>query len=64
MPGVFIHEPETRWKVRLDHVSDDLPYGFRGVVAIRDYSDEEYLQDFERSFALSSARARSFPAAS
>ena len=54
--GVYAQKTRDRWKVRLDHVSDDLPYGFRGVVAIRDYSDQEYLQDFERSFALSSAR--------
>ena len=54
--GVYAQKTKDRWKVRLDHVSDDLPWGFRGVVAIRDYSDQEYLQDFERSFALSSAR--------
>jgi LPS-assembly protein len=54
--GVYTVKTKDRWKVRLDHVSDDLPWGFRGVVAIRDYSDQEYLQDFERSFALSSAR--------
>ncbi len=55
-PGIFVRKTLTRWKVRLDHVADDLPGGFRGVVAIRDYSDDQYLQDFERSFALSSAR--------
>ena len=47
---------ETRWKLRLDHVADDLPFGFRGVLSIRDYSDEQFLQDFERNFNLSSAR--------
>lgn len=55
-PGAFVFRPETRWKVRLDHVSDDLPYGFRGVLSIRDYSDQQFLQDFERSFVLNSAR--------
>ncbi len=55
-PGVYTDQPETRWKLRLDHVSDDLPFGFRGVLNIRDYSDQEYLQDFERSFWLNSAR--------
>lgn len=54
--GVFARRTRERWKVRLEHVSNDLPYGFRGVASIRDYSDDEYLQDFERSFALSSAR--------
>ncbi|MFY9550098.1 MAG: LPS assembly protein LptD [Thermoanaerobaculia bacterium] len=54
--GAYVNQAETRWKVRLDHVSDDLPYGFRGVLSVRDYSDQQFLQDFERSFALNSAR--------
>jgi LPS-assembly protein len=54
--GVFTHRTENRWKVRLDHVADDLPYGFRGVLSVRDYSDDFYQQDLERSFALASAR--------
>ena len=55
-PGVYTQQPETRWKLRLDHVSDDLPFGFRGVLSIRDYSDQQYLQDYERAFWLNSAR--------
>jgi lipopolysaccharide assembly outer membrane protein LptD (OstA) len=55
-PGVYAKRTLNRWKVRLDHVSDDLPYGFRGVLSVRDYSDDQYLQDIERSFALASAR--------
>jgi len=55
-PGVFARRERDRWKARLDHVSNDLPYGFRGVVAVREYSDEEYLRDLERAFELSSAR--------
>lgn len=55
-PGVFARRERTRWKARLDHVSEDLPLGFRGVLAIREYSDEQFLQDYERAFALSSAR--------
>lgn len=54
--GVYTTGPETRWKLRLDHVSDDLPYDVRGVVSIRAYSDQEYLQDWEKSFNLNSAR--------
>ncbi len=54
--GVYTTGPETRWKVRLDHVSDDLPYDVRGVVSVRAYSDKEYLQDWEKSFALNSAK--------
>lgn len=53
--GVFTHQTRNRWKIRLDHVSDDLPWGFRGVVSVRDYSDDQYLQDLERSFALNAA---------
>jgi LPS-assembly protein len=54
--GAYVFEAETRWKVRLDHVSDDLPFGVRGVLSIRRYSDQQFLQDFERSFDLNSAR--------
>ncbi|MGH9316562.1 MAG: LPS-assembly protein LptD [Thermoanaerobaculia bacterium] len=54
--GVFARRTLNRWKVRLDHVSNDLPYGFRGVVSLLRYSDEQYLQDLERSLAYSSAR--------
>ena len=52
----------TRWSPRpagssaSTTSSDDLPFGFRGVLSIRDYSDQQYLQDFERNFALNSAR--------
>jgi LPS-assembly protein len=53
--GVFTQRTKNRWKVRLEHVSDDLPWGMRGVVSIHDYSDSEFLQDLERSFALNTA---------
>lgn len=46
----------TRWKLRLDHTSSDLPGDARAVVSIRDYSDINYLQDFERSYNLNSSR--------
>ncbi len=55
-PGALTTKMKNRWKYRLEHVADDLPYGFRGVVDMRDYSDEAYLQDFESSFSLNSAR--------
>ena len=54
--GVATTRTKNRWKYRLEHVADDLPWGFRGVIDARDYSDTEYLQDLERSFALNSAR--------
>jgi LPS-assembly protein len=56
VPGVYVFQRATRWKLRLDHVSDDLPLGFRGVLSIRQYSDQEFLQDFERNLTLASAR--------
>jgi LPS-assembly protein len=55
-PGVATTRTKNRWKYRVEHVADDLPGGFRGVVDARDYSDQEYLQDLERNFALNSAR--------
>ena len=54
--GAYVFEPELRWKIRLDHVADDLPLGFRGVLSIRSYSDEQFLQDFERSFNVTSSK--------
>jgi LPS-assembly protein len=54
--GVYTTGPETRWKVALDQVSDDLPYDVRGVASIRAYSDKEYLQDWEKNFDLNSAK--------
>jgi LPS-assembly protein len=54
-PGVFTQRVKNRWKFRLEHVSDDLPWGMRGVVSLHDYSDQLFLQDIERSFTLNSA---------
>ncbi len=39
---------DDRWKVELLHETRDLWGGFRGVVSFREYSDLDYLQDFER----------------
>ena len=55
-PGVYGDEDGEPLEAPLDHVSDDLPWGMRGVVAIRDYSDQYYLQDWERQFLYTSAR--------
>jgi LPS-assembly protein len=54
--GLYTTETKNRWKYRLDHVADDLPWDLRGVISLRDYSDREFLDDFERNFNLSSAR--------
>ncbi len=37
-----------RWKIELQHETRDLWGGFRGVVSYQQYSDLDYLQDFER----------------
>jgi LPS-assembly protein len=54
--GVYTFGKETRWKLALDNVADDLPWDMRGVVSIRAYSDEQYLQDWEKSFNLNTSR--------
>ncbi len=40
---------ETRWKAELLHETRDIWGGFRGVVSLREYSDLDYLQDYERN---------------
>ncbi|MEM7351242.1 MAG: LPS assembly protein LptD, partial [Acidobacteriota bacterium] len=40
---------DTRWKVEFVHDSRDLFAGFRGAINFRDYSDLDYLQDYERN---------------
>ena len=39
---------DTRWKAELFHESKNLWGKFRGVVDIKEYSDFDYLQDYER----------------
>ncbi len=39
---------ERRWRMRWDHESRDLPWGFRGVVRFEDVSDFDFFRDFER----------------
>lgn len=40
---------DTRWKFELFHKTEDLWDKFRAVVSFQDYSDFDYLQDFERN---------------
>jgi len=54
--GYYTTETENRWKYRLDEVAEDLPWDTRGVISWRDYSDREFLNDFERNFNVSSAQ--------
>lgn len=47
---------EVRWKGKVDHVSDDLPLGLRGVIDWTQVSDFQFFQDFERDFDRNSRR--------
>lgn len=48
----FLRDPDTHqneWRARFSQVSENLPWGMRGVVAFEDYSDYNYFRQFERS---------------
>ena len=47
---------EKRWRIRWNHVSNDLPGGFRGVVRVEDVSDFDFFRDFERRVDRNSRR--------
>ena len=42
-------DDEWRWKLDLEHTTTDLPFGMRGVLKVREFSDFEFFRDFERS---------------
>ncbi|HVR28685.1 MAG TPA: LPS assembly protein LptD [Thermoanaerobaculia bacterium] len=57
--GYWLDDPDlgqARWRVRLDHQSQDLPWGFRGVATLEDVSDFNYFLDFEREARQNSQR--------
>ena len=57
--GYYVRDPETsswRWKVQLNHTTEDLPWGMRGVVQYQDYSDFNFFRDFERDFDTNTLR--------
>jgi LPS-assembly protein len=58
--GYAVRDPvdkdKLRWKVDVNHETDDLPFGMRLVVHYQKYSDFDYLRDFERDFDTSSLR--------
>jgi LPS-assembly protein len=57
--GYAVRDPdleEWRWKVNLDHVTNDLPWGMRGVIAFEDFSDFDFFRDFERDIDRNSTR--------
>lgn len=45
-------EPEFRWRYRWQHAQDNLPYDFRGVVDIQDFSDLDFFRRFDRDPSL------------
>ena len=51
-----VERGEQRWRVRWNHVSNDLPGGFRGVVRVEDVSDFDFFRDFERRVDRNSRR--------
>lgn len=59
--GYAIRDPERnddwRWRLALDHTSENLPWGMRAVVQHRDVSDFDYYRDFERDFSQGSIRS-------
>lgn len=57
--GYAVDDQETedwRWKVELDHESNDLPWGLRGVASIRETSDFDFFRDWERDFDRAARR--------
>ncbi len=54
-----VYDPTTRswrWKVLLDHTTNDLPDGMRAVVQYQKYSDFNFFRDFERDFDTNTLR--------
>jgi LPS-assembly protein len=57
--GQTVYDPTTRswrWKVLLDHTTNDLPDGMRAVVQYQKYSDFNFFRDFERDFDTNTLR--------
>ncbi|HTQ79158.1 MAG TPA: LPS assembly protein LptD, partial [Thermoanaerobaculia bacterium] len=44
-------------KLQLNHVTDDLPFGMRGVISYQKVSDFNYYRDFERDITANSIRS-------
>jgi LPS-assembly protein len=58
--GYAIKDPvqnRERWKVNINHVTDDLPFGMRGVVSLLRFSDFNFPRDFERDFSINTLRS-------
>jgi LPS-assembly protein len=58
--GYYVRDPETdswRWKVQLNHTTNDLPLGMRAGVTYQQYSDFNFFRDFERDFDTNTLRS-------
>lgn len=58
--GYVIRDPVSEdwlWKLNLDHETTDLPFGMRGVVSVREFSDFEFFREFERSVDKNTVRS-------
>jgi LPS-assembly protein len=51
-PEVVGRNDRWEWKYSYQHTQENLPGGFRGVIDIRDFSDLDFFQTFERDFRL------------
>ena len=52
LPGEPDRPQQWEWKYDYQHTQEGLPGGFRGVVDVKDFSDLEFFQRFERDFDL------------
>jgi LPS-assembly protein len=58
--GYAIKDPTLdryRWKVLLNHVTEDLPFDMRGVLSYQKVSDFDYYRDFERDLRANTLRS-------
>ena len=55
IPGEPPHD-DWRWKVEWNHVTNDLPWGMRGLIHYLNFSDFNFFRDFERDFDRNTVR--------
>ena len=53
LPELGRRDEQIEWKYSYQHTQDNLPGGFRGVIDVRDFSDLQFFQRYERDFSLS-----------
>jgi lipopolysaccharide assembly outer membrane protein LptD (OstA) len=50
-------DEEIRYKINWDHETTDLPFGMRGVLTVREFSDFQFFRDFERDIDRNTIRS-------